>query len=271
MSVWRILNPDYTPPEKYKFYEISKPHGMWHGDVMIGKRLSDGTFLYQLSWQDDYSRGYVASLIGTSKTSVLVIKGLIEAIMRYEVLPTLVHYDNGTEGKCKIVEVFCESLGIKLIHSTVNQPNTNGKKERAHRDDRRDFWSEVTSENIGYVRRKNEAYVEWRNKQKGHWALGGKPSIVRLEENRKVKHVFSRDYLESLARVKVGLRKVRSGGLVFVPGGVEFVEREYVGKVVELWETVVGLGIEYKGKVVGVVENYWENVKKGKSSAVPQT
>ena len=26
-------------------------------------------------------------------------------------------YDNGSEGKCKIVKAFCDALGIKLIHS----------------------------------------------------------------------------------------------------------------------------------------------------------
>ena len=261
MSVWRILNPNHKPPRKYKFYEISKPHGMWHGDVMIGKRLPDGTFLYQLSWEDDYSRGYVACVIGASKNSVLVIRGLIEAIIKHKVIPTLVHYDNGSEGKCKIVKVFCESLEIKLIHSTVNQPNTNGKKERAHRDDKRDFWSEINSENITYIKKKNEEYVEWRNTKKGHWALKGKPSITRLQENKKSRSIFSREYLESLAQVKIATRKVREGGMVFIPAGVRFIGKQYVGKTAELWETLKGLEIRYKETTLDIVEDYWVRTK----------
>lgn len=262
MSVWRILNPNHQPPRKYKFYEISKPHGMWHGDVMIGKRLPDGTFLYQLSWQDDYSRGYVACVIGTSKHSVLVIKGLIEAILEYKVIPTILHYDNGSEGKCKIVGVFCESLQIKLIHSTVNEPHTNGKKERAHKDDKRDFWSEIKSENTIYIKKKNKEYMKWRNNKKGHWALKGKPSITRLVENTKPICFFTREYLESLAKVKIATRKVRNGGMIFIPGGVWFIRRCYVEQTVELWETLQGLEIKYKGETVDVVEDYWEKREK---------
>ena len=261
MSVWRILNPNHVPPKKPNFYEISKPFGMFHGDVMIGKRLPDGTFVYQLSWQDDYSRGYVACVIGTSKNSVLVIRGLIEAILQYKVIPTVAHYDNGSEGKCKIVNMFCEAIGTKLIHSTVNQPNTNGKKERAHRDDKRDFWSEIKSDNLTYIKKKNEEYVEWRNTKKGHWALKGKPSITRLEENKKPECKLTKNYLESLAQVKIATRKVREGGMVFVPKGVRFIGRGYAGKEVELWETLNGLEIRHKGDVCGVIEDYWSKIK----------
>jgi hypothetical protein len=261
MSVWRTLNPNHKPPKKFNCYEISKPFGMLHGDVMIGKRLPNGTFLYQLSWQDDYSRGYVSCVIGTSKNSILVIKGLIEAVLKHKVIPTVLHYDNGTEGKCKIVEVFCESLGSKLIHSTVNQPNTNGKKERAHRDDKRDFWSEIKSANIDYIKKKNEEYVEWRNTKKGHWALKGKPSITRLKENKKPLVAFTKEYLESLAQVKIATRRVREGGLIFIPKGSRFVEKKYTGKTVELWETLNGLEIIYRENVIDIIEDYWEKIK----------
>lgn len=192
---------------------------------------------------------------------MLVIRGLIEAILKYKVIPTVVHYDNGSEGKCKIVEVFCDAIGTKLIHSTVNQPHTNGKKERAHRDDKRDFWSEIKSDNINYIQKKNKEYVEWRNTKKGHWALKGKPSILRLEENKKPKCNFTKEYLRSLAQVKIATRKVREGGMIFVPKGVRFVGREYVGKDVELWETLNGLEIRHKEEVFDIIEDYWDKIK----------
>lgn len=258
MSVWRILHPNRKLPRNWNFYEMSKPHSMWHGDVMTGKRLDDGTILYQLSWEDDYSRGYVACEIGTSKTSILVIKGLIEAIMGYETLPSIIHYDNGSEGKCKIVKVFCEALEIKSIHSTVNQPNTNGKKERAHRDDKRDFWGELKSQNIDYIKKKNQEYVEWRNTKKGHWAIKGKPSITRLNENVKPKHGFTREYLESLAQVRVGTREVRTGGFVFIQNNARCVGQEYAGKRVEVWETLQGLEIRHGEETLDIIEDYWE-------------
>ena len=56
MAVWRILYSKPKVKRACKFYEMSKPHSMWHGDIMIGKRLANGDYAFQLSWQDDYSR-----------------------------------------------------------------------------------------------------------------------------------------------------------------------------------------------------------------------
>lgn len=95
------------------------------------------------------------------------------------------------------------SFQLAIIHSTIAQPNTNGKKERAHRDDKRDFWNGINSNNISYIRKKNEEYVVWRNNVKGHWALGGKPSAARLEENRKPVVNYAKEDLEKLAEAKI--------------------------------------------------------------------
>lgn len=262
MSVWRILYFKPKPKKEFRFYEMPRPHSMWHGDVMTAKRLATGEFLYQLSWEDDYSRAYVASVVGTSKNSVLVISGLIEAITKYKVIPTLVHYDNGSEGKCKIVRVFCEALGISLIHSTIEHPNTNGKKERAHRDDKRDFWNKIESNNIRYIKEKNEEYVEWRNTKKGHWALGGKPSISRLEENEKPIFNSTKGYLEKLAEAKIGERIVKRGGLVAYENQAYWTSREIAGQKIELWQTLKGLEIRKDGHTYNIISDYWERISR---------
>ena len=262
MSVWRILYPKPKAKIAYKFYEMPRPHSMWHGDTMIGKRLPNGKLVYQLSWQDDYSRAYVSSLISTAKSSVIVINGLIEAILKYGVIPTLVHYDNGSEGKCKIVQSFCENLRIKLIHSTVNQPNTNGKKERAHRDDKRDFWKKISSNNVDYIQRRNNEYVEWRNTAKGHWALKGKTSITRLNENKKPTSTYTREYLEGLAEAKLDERIVKSGGLVVYEKEAYWTKKSLNGQKIEVWQTLKGLEIRKDGITYSVIENYWDKMLK---------
>jgi len=262
MSVWRILYPKPKPKRDYKFYEMPRPHSMWHGDIMIGKRLPNGDFVYQLSWQDDYSRAYVSSVINAEKNSVTVIRGLIEAILVYGVIPTLAHYDNGSEGKCKIVKSFCENLGIKLIHSTIEQPNTNGKKERAHRDDKRDFWKKINSNSVDYIQKKNNEYVKWRNTAKGHWALKGKPSITRLNENKKPIMNYTREYLESLAEAKLDERIVKSGGLVVYEKEAYWTKKSLNGQKIEIWQTLKGLEIRKDGIAYGVVEDYWKKMSK---------
>ena len=262
MSVWRILYPKPKAKRAYKFYEMSRPHSMWHGDIMIGKRLANGDYAFQLSWQDDYSRAYVSSIISTAKNSVVVIKGLIEAILEHGVIPTLAHYDNGSEGKCKIVQSFCENLGIKLIHSTVDKPNTNGKKERAHRDDKRDFWKNISSNNVDYIQEKNDEYVEWRNISKGHWALKGRPSITRLNENKKPIVAYTREYLESLAKAKLDERIVKSGGLVVYKREAYWTKKGLTGQKIEIWQTLKGLEIKKEGVTYDIIDDYWEKMSK---------
>lgn len=261
MSVWRILYFKPRPKKIFKFYEMSRPHSMWHGDVMIGKRLPDGKLVYQLSFQDDYSRAYVVSLVGILKSSAVVVQGLIEAITSYRVIPTLVHYDNGSEGKCKIVRAFCENLGIKLIHSTVEQPNTNGKKERAHKDDKRDFWRNIDSDNLSWIKQKNAEYVKWRNNCKGHWALGGEPSITRLMENKKPVSLFTKEYLEGLAEAKIDERVVKPGGLVVYKKEAYWTSRKLSGEKVELWQTLKGLEIRKGGVTYDTITDYWSRLK----------
>ena len=68
-----------------------------------------------------------------------------------------------------------------------------------HRDDKRDFWRKIDSNNLSYIKKKNKEYVDWRNNCKGQWALGGKPSITRLAENKKPESTFTKEYLEGLA------------------------------------------------------------------------
>ena len=262
MSVWRLLYPKPKSKKACRFYEMARPHSMWHGDIMIGRRLPSGDFVYQLSWQDDYSRAYVSSLISTAKNSLIVINGLIEAILKYGVIPTLVHYDNGSEGKCKIVQSFCENLGINLIHSTVNQPNTNGKKERAHRDDKRDFWKKISSNGVDYIQKRNNEYVEWRNNSKGHWALKGKPSITRLNENKKPIVAYTRGYLEGLAEAKLDGRIVKSGGLVVYKGEAYWTKKSLNGQSIEIWQTLKGLEIRKDGITYSIIDDYWEKMSK---------
>ncbi len=89
--------------------------------------------------------------------------------------------------------------------------------------------------------------------------MKGKPSVTRLKENKKPRCNFTRGYLESLAQVKIATRKVREGGMIFVPKGVRFIGRKYERETVELWETLKGLEIRYKEETLDTVEDYWDN------------
>lgn len=240
---------------------------MWHGDVMICIRLPDGTFIYQCTIEDDYSRGY-AGCLSTYKDARIVVYALIDAILRWKSIPTCFHYDNGSEAKCGIVKAFFKNLSeacnhkITLIPTLVENPKGNGKKERGHRDDKRDFWKKNKSKDINYIRKKFEKYLHWRNYKKGHFALKGKQSITRLKENKKPVRKFTRKQLENLAQVKIGERIVRSGGVIFLSQKLMYTHKKLVGKKAELWETLNGLEVRYQKKVFDIIKDYWETIKK---------
>ena len=245
---------------------------MWHGDVMTGKRSPDGNYIYQCTIEDDYSRAYAGHL-SKNKDARIVIYALIDAVLRWKSIPTCFHYDNGSEAKCGIVKAFLKNLsergdqGIQFIPTLVRNPKGNGKKERAHKDDRRDFWKKNRSNDLDYIRKKFEKYLLWRNEKKGHFALKGKTSITRLKENEKPKRMFSRKLLESLAKVKVAERVVKPLGVVYLHNTIFHVNPGLEGKKVELWETLKGLEIRKEKIVYHLIEDYW-NRKISKSSIV---
>ena len=65
----------------------------------------------------------------------------------------------------------------------MNHPQTNGKLERAFRDDMRDFYEHYDAWLLDRLRRDLPGYVHYRNYVRGHRVLGGKPAISRLNEH----------------------------------------------------------------------------------------
>jgi hypothetical protein len=64
--------------------------------------------------------------------------------------------------KGRLLSAFCDQLGIR-IHASVNHPQTNGKLERAFRDDMRDFYCQYDSWQFDRLRRDLPGYVHYRN------------------------------------------------------------------------------------------------------------
>ena len=68
------------------------------------------------------------------------------------------------------------------MRSSVRHPQTNGKLERAFRDDRREYYNQFDELIFDELRKGLPEYVRYRNEVRGHYALDGKPSTVRLRE-----------------------------------------------------------------------------------------
>ena len=159
------------------------PHSLWHGDLMEKVTLTDeDRTAYQLTLQDDYSRAYVFCDLYREPTVNTTIGAMISAMREYQTIPKAVVFDNGSTFSGRLLSAFCLNLGIRLIYTSVRHPQTNGKLERAFRDDMNEFYRRREKWILSELRRDLPEYVHYRNHIRGHLALGGKPSITRLQE-----------------------------------------------------------------------------------------
>ncbi len=130
-------------PIEWRFYQRQHPHRLWHGDYLEKVTLTDtNRTAFQLTLQDDYSRAYVFCDLFTDPDTLTTIYALCTAMRRWHTLPQAIVFDNGPNFKGRLLKAFCHNLGIRLIHSSLQHPQTNGKLERAFRDDMKEFYQE---------------------------------------------------------------------------------------------------------------------------------
>jgi len=140
------LLPPRPPTPDWRFYERHHPHSLWHGDFMEKVTLTDlDQTAYQFTLQDDYSRSYVFCDLFLYPDIRTTIRSLIAAMRTWRAIPKAVVFANGSPLRGRLLSAFCDQLGIRLIHAAVNHPQTNGKLERAFRDDMRDFYEQYDS------------------------------------------------------------------------------------------------------------------------------
>ena len=172
MSISRVLYPEQYKfkkiDEKVRFYEKTRPHVMYHADTME-VTLGNGALIYQISIEDDYSRGYMALCVFPKKHSYFVILTLLRAF-RLHSKPELFHHDNGGEYENGIVSRLLQMLGIVDVPTEVENPKGNGKKERAHSQDRKYFYDKYQFWDIESVEKAIPEYMIFRNESKGQWA-----------------------------------------------------------------------------------------------------
>jgi transposase InsO family protein len=172
-AVLRERHPAPTLPV-WRFYERKHPHSLWHGDFFEKVTLTDeGKTAYQLTLMDDYSRAYVYCDLLREPTQLDTARALIAAMRQYRTIPRTVLFDNGSQFKGQLLSAFCSNIGIRLTHSAVGHPQTNGKLERAFRDDRREYYDQFDGWFFDELRQGLPDYVGYRNEVRGHHALDG--------------------------------------------------------------------------------------------------
>jgi transposase InsO family protein len=167
----RALRQQQSPPAApavWRFYERYHPHSLWHGDFLEKVTLTDlDRTAYHFALLDDYSRGYVFCYLFLAPDQRTTITALITAMRQWQVIPNAVVFDNGSAFKGKLLSAFCTNLSIRLIHASVCHPQTNGKLERAFRDDMQEFYAQNPVWLLEPLRRDFPAYVHYRNYVRG--------------------------------------------------------------------------------------------------------
>jgi transposase InsO family protein len=247
------------PPPAWRFYERRHPHSLWHGDFLEKVTLTDlDRTAYQLTLMDDYSRGYVYCDLFLEPDMRTTVRVLIAAMRQWRVIPQAVLFDNGAPFKGRLLVAFCKNVGIRLIHSVVNHPQTNGKLERAFRDDMKDFYRQHHEWILEPLRRDLPGYLHYRNSVRGHRALGGKPSITRLDGHDRAAPQELLDRLENFAWCEVKRKVVSRYGYIQLFGRIACVGRAWKERELTFIETLEGLEAHAEGRYVAVMRDYWQ-------------
>jgi transposase InsO family protein len=214
----RALHDEQCPPVApavWRLYERHHPHSLWHGDFLEKVTLTDlDRTAYHFALLDDDARGYVVCDLFLAPDQRTTMTALITAMRQWQVIPNAVVFDNGSAFKGKLLSACCTHLGVRLIHASVGHPQTNGKLERAFRDDMRDLYQPYDTWLLEPLRRDLPAYVQYRNEARGHWALRGQPAITRLREQHRMAVPWVLEGLESYACYEVGRKVLPPSGCI---------------------------------------------------------
>jgi transposase InsO family protein len=243
-SILREINPPLPKPN-WCFYERRHPHRLWHGDLMEKVTLTDeDRTAFQLTLLDDYSRAYVFCDLFREVTVNTTIQAMIEAMRKYQTIPQAVVFDNGSFFKGKLLQEFCRRLSIRLIHTAVHHPQTNGKLERGFRDDMNEFYKRFDRWEFHPLKQKLSDYVNYRNRIRGHYALKGKPSATRLSEQDYFALPNILDKLENFAWCERPSKKVGANGLLFFNRRRVYIDAKLAGQRIKIFETLDGLEVK---------------------------
>ncbi len=249
--------PIPAPTPNWLFYERHHAHSLWHDDCLEKVYLADtGCQAYHLALLDDYSRGYVFCDLFRGVNPQTTIKAMISAMRQWQVIPKQVVFDNGGPFKGKMLEAFCKNLEIKLIHTSPRHPQTNGKIERAFRDDMPEFYRPYDIWDFDELRRGLPAYVEYRNEIRGHWALNGKPARTRLDEQHRMALPWVLDQLKDYARYEICQKKVTEAGCLRMLRRHVYLDEALAGQVVTCYETLDGLEARSANQRVYLLRDY---------------
>ncbi|WP_256737766.1 IS481 family transposase, partial [Paraburkholderia fungorum] len=159
-------------------FEHAQPNDLWQMDFKGWFELQDGRHCSPLTMLDDHSR-YNVTLDACICTDTRIVQHHLERTFRRYGLPLRINADNGSPwgspsqpGQLTELAIWLIRLGVRLSHSRVAHPQTNGKEERFHRTLKAEV---IAGRHFRDLPGAQQAFDEWRpvyNHQRPHQALG---------------------------------------------------------------------------------------------------
>jgi len=184
----------------WKRFRAETPNQRWQIDV--AETLLEGRELYKITVIDDHSNYRLASFLSWNATGQKITRVLRKARRRYGVPEELLS-DNGAQfrgrkgGETEDVGRFCRRHGIRQVFTSPNHPQTIGKAEHAHKDDKMEFFDIVEFKTIREGQRKLDLFDLWQNGCPNRGLDGRSPAEAygRPISHRQCAEAFYRLYL----------------------------------------------------------------------------
>jgi len=113
-------------------WEAESPMQLWHADVCYGPNLQQDGKTLPLRIHailDDASR-YIAAIEACHTEKEMDMVRLCVKAFRIHGTPKAFYLDNGSTYSGKTLEIFCERVGVKILHAKPYDPQSRGKMER---------------------------------------------------------------------------------------------------------------------------------------------
>ena len=163
-----------APPKRTRRFERTSPKELFMMDIMYYRLKKEGRF-YLVSILDDYSRFIVAHKVCTTQAAENVIQVFQEAVETYG-LPNQLLTDRGSQfASWKGINAFQElldNLGVELILTKSQSPQTIGKIESFHRNIQKELLRQKQYHTIKEARAAIKEYVRYYNYERVHMGIG---------------------------------------------------------------------------------------------------
>jgi transposase InsO family protein len=233
------IDPDESKKrQQFIRFEKEKPNELWQMDFKGHFKMGTKR-CHPLTVLDDHSRFSIVLKACLGETYDVVYQGLESAFEEYG-LPDGMTMDNGSPWKgsppwtLSRLTVWLMRLGIKVSHSSVRHPQTQGKDERFHRSLKDEV---IKFHQFKNLKQTQELFDDWKkiyNYERPHEGIGLLCPYQRYKPS-------SRSYTKQLPKVEYDagdvVRKVQANGTINYSNVVYFVGEHLRGEYIALRPT----------------------------------